>query len=153
MSVEQFLSYHGVSNVGIEFDSVSDASPYRICAALFHHGTRKLIGWTSVKLCNVEDSSNRYQCSREYLGLIVTFILIGRLFPQRVGQTSCPPIPFKWINDNSGALVWADKNKASSLARTTANMLVTSFQLLSNISLAWLTAFPRNFNGGYRSRI
>ena len=134
MSVEQFLSYHGVSSTGIEFDSVSDASPYRVCAALYHHQIRELVGWTSVKLCDVEDSSNRYQCSREYLGLIVTFILIGHLFPQRLGKTSCPPIPFKWINDNTGALSWADKNKASSLASITANMLVTSFQLLSNIS-------------------
>ena len=99
MSVEQFLSYHGASDVGIEFDSVSDASPYRVCAGVFYHGTRNLIGWTSVKLGNVEDSSNRFQCSREYLGLIVTFILIGLLFPQRLGQTSSPPIPFKWIND------------------------------------------------------
>ena len=135
MSIEQFLSYHGDSNSGIEFDSVSDASPYRICAALYHHQTNILIGWTSVKLCNVEDSGNRFQCSREYLGLILTFILIGKIFPNRLGKTSSPPIPFKWVNDNTGAIAWADKHKASSLASITANMLVSSFQLLSNITL------------------
>jgi len=135
ITIEQFLSLNGASDVGIEFDSVSDASPYRICAAIYHHGTRDLIGWTSVLLPFPEDIDNRFQCNREYLGLIITFILLGKLFPHRLGPTASSPIPFKWINDNTGALMWADKNKSSSLPSINANMIVTSFQVLSNLSL------------------
>ena len=126
MSIEQFLSFNGVSDCGVQYNSVSDASPFRICAAIYQHNTNQLVGWTSIALPYPEDTSNRYQCSREYIGLIVTFLLIGKLFPSRLGTTSAPPITFKWINDNTGALTWADKIKASSLASITANMLVTT---------------------------
>lgn len=142
ITVEQFLSLHGASDVGIEFDSVSDASPYRICAAIYRHGTKDLIGWTSVRLPYPEDTDNRFQCSREYLGLILTFLLLGKLFPHRVGSTESPAIPFWWINDNTGALTWADKNKASSLPSITANMFVSSIQLLSNLSLLGSSHLP-----------
>ena len=136
LPVEQFLSYNGASDAGIiEFESVSDASPYRVCAAIYHHDTHLLIGWTSILLPYPEDVDNRFQCSREYLGLIISFLLIGNLFPSRVGKTANPPIPFKWINDNTGALAWADKNKASSLTSIAANMIITTLQITSNITL------------------
>ena len=64
------------------------------------------------------------------------------VIPNRLGTTSAPPITFKWINDNTGALVWADKNKASSLASITSNMLVTTFQLISNITLLGTEHLP-----------
>jgi len=142
MSIEHFLSLNGALDLSTEFDSVSDASPYRVCAALYHHDTKVLIGWTSIRLPFEQDTDNRFQCSREYLGLIVTMLLVGLLFPGRLGPSSWLPIVFHWINDNTGALVWADKNKASSLASITSNMLVTSLQMLSNICLSGSSHLP-----------
>lgn len=142
ISIENFLSLNGALDIGTEFDSVSDASPYRVCAALYHHNTKELIGWTSIRLPFEDDVDNRFQCSREYLGLIITMLLIGKLFPGRLGPTSWLPLAFYWINDNTGALTWADKNKATSLASITANMIVSSLQMLSNICLVGSSHLP-----------
>jgi len=142
ISIPQFLSLNGAGNSGIEFDSVSDASPYRICAAIYHHNSKTLIGWTSVLLPFPRDTHNRYQTNREYIGLLVTFFLLAFSLPDRVNSTAYPPIVFKWINDNKGALVWADNNKTSSLPSILSNTVVTSFQLLTNISLAGSEHLP-----------
>jgi hypothetical protein len=143
VSIEQFLSMNGVYATGaIEFESVSDASPYRICSAIYRHGSETLIGWTSVLLPFEPDTHNRYQCNREYLGLITTFFLIGKLFPSRLTSSGLLSIVFKWINDNEGALVWADNNKTSSIPSMVANMIVSAFQVLSNITLVGSEHLP-----------
>ena len=95
-----------------------------------------LIAWTSVKLPFEADIKGQFQCSREYLGLLLTMFLIARALPDRSWDSHQPPITFRWVNDNSGALVWADKHKTSSLSGIVATMAVTSFQLLTNISFS-----------------
>jgi hypothetical protein len=133
--IDQFLAMNNASDIGAEFDLVSDASPYRICSAIYLHGTKTLLGWTSVLLPFEPDTHNRYQGNREYLGLLTSLFLTGRVLVNRLGSASAPPIPVKWINDNKGALAWADDNKTSSINSMTANMAVVGIQVTTNISL------------------
>jgi len=135
--IESYIATNSRSNIPLDIRSVSDASPYRICSAIYSDVDGSLIAWTSVALPFAPDIAGRYQCSREYLGLLLTLFLIARAFPERSRSSSSqPPITFRWVNDNKGALVWADKEKASSLASILATMAVTSFQLQTNISFA-----------------
>ena len=143
VSIEQFLSMNGVPGAGgIEFDSVSDASPYRICAAIYHHGTSSLLAWTSVLLPFEADKSTSYQCNREYLGLLITFFLIAKAFPSRLSSSGQPPISFKWINDNTGALAWGDALKVKEIPSLIANTVVSTFQITTNISLVGSEHLP-----------
>jgi len=139
--IEQYISMNGASTSAIQYRSVSDASPYRICAAFYSNETNSLVGWTSVKLPFQSDDNNSYQTNREYLGLLLTLFLISNTLSADVRSASGCPITVQWINDNTGALAWGDKNKATSLPSSVANIAVASYQVLTNVSLvgsAWI---------------
>jgi hypothetical protein len=55
--ISSYLAMHGLADSAIEFHSISDASPYRICAALYNHITGELVAWTSVLLPYQADSA------------------------------------------------------------------------------------------------
>ena len=122
--IESYIAVNSRDVISLDIRSVSDASPYRICAAIYSEVDDSLIAWTSVKLPFAADIKGQFQCSREYLGLLLSMFLIARAFPVRSADMSQPPITFRWVNDNTGALVWADKHKASSLASIVATMAI-----------------------------
>jgi len=133
--IEHYIMSNGGSDETVEFHSISDASPYRICVAFYTQPNHVLIGWSSILLPYPDDVRNQFQTNREYIGLMLTLFLIARLFPNRLATSSGPPIIFKWINDNRGALAWADKEKTSALPSILTNMVVSSFQMNTNITL------------------
>lgn len=133
--IEQYISMNGANTSAIRYRSVSDASPYRICSAIYCNQTGQLISWTSVKLPYDSDDTNSYQIHREYIGLLLTLFLISNSFPADVRSARWCPITFRWVNDNTGALVWADKNKSSSLPSIITTMAVAAYQVLTNVSL------------------
>jgi len=140
--IESYLAVNGKADQYIDLRSVSDASPYRICAAIYSNSDGSLLGWTSVKLNYAPDIKARFQCNREYLGLLLTMFLIARVFPDRSRSSSAAPLTFKWVNDNTGALAWAEKEKSSSLESIIATMAVTSVQMLTKIKLAGADWIP-----------
>jgi hypothetical protein len=133
--VVQYLARNGGNTQAIRYHSVSDASPYRICSAFYTSDTKELVGWTSVKLPYEADVNNKYQTNREYIGLLITLFLVSCALPAEIQNSSCHPITIKWINDNTGALTWFDKNKSSSLSSIITTMSVSAYQVLTNISL------------------
>jgi hypothetical protein len=140
--IEQYISMNGASTSAIQYRSVSDASPYRICTAFYSNDTNSLIGWSSVKLPFQKDDRNRYQTNREYLGLLLTLFLISNSLSSEVRSATGCPITVQWVNDNTGALSWNDKNKANSLPSAVANMAVSAYQVLTNVSLVGSVWIP-----------
>jgi hypothetical protein len=140
--VESYIRMNRCSLTPIEFYSISDASPYRICAAIYHQVSNTLAGWTSILLPYPPDTKNSFQVHREYIGHLISILLLMRLFPRRASRQSKGEIPFQWINDNLGALAWADKNKVATLPSIVANMAVSASQLLSNVSFISSTHLP-----------
>lgn len=70
------------------------------------------------------------------------FFLFQILFiSSDIRSASSQPIIFLWINDNTGALAWADKIKASWLPSASTNISVAAYQVLTNVALvgsAWI---------------
>eukprot|EP01036_Dinobryon_divergens_P061774 gene61774-biopygen27206 len=94
---------------------ISDASPWRLCAALYHRDTGHLMAWTTYRLPYAKDIEARSQGHREYLGNLLALILLIRFHKTRA-QWPRAPLEYYWVNDNQGALAWAEKKKCSSLA-------------------------------------
>lgn len=141
--IEHYIQVNGgAKDAAVEFHSVSDASPYRICVALYTQPAHQLVGWSSVLLPYPADTGNQFQTNREYIGLILTLILIARLFPHRLSTAAGLAILFRWINDNTGALAWADKTKSTSLPSIVANMFVAAFQMHTNVTLTGSEHLP-----------
>lgn len=140
--IETYLAMNGEGSRFFDFRSVSDASPYRICSAIYDNKSGSLLAWTSVKLNFAPDVKGQFQCNREYLGLLLTLFLIARKFPDRSRSPTKTPLSVQWVNDNTGALAWGDKEKSSSLPSTIVTMAVSSVQLLTNITLAGVDWIP-----------
>ena len=111
--------------------TVSDASPWRLCAALYHPITFLLLCWATLRLPYAKDVEGRSQGHREYLGFLFSTLMVVRYAKSRGIPTDA--FQYQWINDNMGALQWASKNKCSSLASQLACMAVSQIHMLSNI--------------------
>eukprot|EP01035_Chromulina_nebulosa_P039311 gene39311-biopygen26245 len=57
---------------------ISDASPWRLCAALYHGDTGHLMAWTTYRLPYAKDIEARSQGHPEYLGNLLALILLIR---------------------------------------------------------------------------
>ena len=55
---------------------ISHASPWRLCAALYHIETLQLMAWTTYRLPYAKDIDARSQGHREYLGNLLALILL-----------------------------------------------------------------------------
>jgi len=110
---------------------IADASPWRLCAAIYHPQTSVLLAWATFRLPYAKDFEGRSQGHREYLGYLFSVLLILRYVKQCGTSKIC--FQYKWINDNKGALQWADKDKCSSLASQFACMAVSQIHMFSNI--------------------
>jgi len=113
---------------------ISDASPWRLCAAIYDPRSGKLLLWSTYRLPYADDVKARYQGHREYLGHVFSTILLIKYAASKKGVTG--PLYYQWVNDNSGALAWARKQKCASLSGQYACFAVTQLHLLAEIYMA-----------------
>jgi hypothetical protein len=110
---------------------ISDASPWRLCAALYHPVTSRLLAWSEYRLPYEKDIDGRHQGRREYLGYLFSVLLMV-LYTKR-NNLSKTPFQYQWINDNKGALAWAHKDKCSSLASQLTCLVVSQIHMFTKI--------------------
>jgi hypothetical protein len=113
------------------FDVVSDASPWRLAAALYLSGSSTVLAWSSILLPFAAGAENKYQLHREYLGYLLSLLLI-LAHTRTVGH---PLIPYRWINDNLGALSWSAKHRCSSPSSVIACFASSQLHLLRPLIL------------------
>ena len=129
--IDVYLASFGASD-DLAVRVVSDASPWRVAAGLYHPQTGQLLGWSTLLLPFASGNEHRFQTQREYLGHLFSILLILAYFKP---SASSPMLTYRWVNDNTGALEWAANNKCSSLSSQFACLAVSQLNLLSNI---WL---------------
>ena len=92
--------------------TVSDASPWRLCAELYNAQMGGVLAWASYRLPYEKDVVCKSQGHREYLG---HFLCIQLMVKYAIARPAAP-LKYFWINDNKGALAWAEKHRCASLA-------------------------------------
>jgi len=122
--------YLGAPSDVVSHQVVSDASPWRLCAALYHPQTKDLLAWTTYRLPYGKDIRAQFQCQREYLGHVLSSILVAQ-YRQKARHTG--PFYYQWINDNTGALQWAASHKCDSEASQYACLAITQIHMSSKI--------------------
>jgi hypothetical protein len=108
------------------FDVVSDASPWRIAAAVYLPGSNEVIAWSTILLPFSTGGENKYQLHREYLGYLFSLLLL--LAYSRPSASAF--VPYRWINDNMGALAWSQKHRCSSSSSVVACFATSQLHLL-----------------------
>ena len=112
---------------------ISDASPWRLCAAIYDPETSELLAWATYRLPYERDVAGRHQGHREYLGhLFSTILFIAYMHDKREQKTVAS---YQWINDNNGALAWAKKHKCASLAGQYTCFAATQLHIHAHIHL------------------
>ena len=89
---------------------VSDASPWRLAAALYHARSGALLAWSTILLPFPKDAEGRFQMNREFLGHLFSLLLLLK-YHGRAQQST--PLLYEWVNDNRGALAWSATHKCS----------------------------------------
>jgi hypothetical protein len=115
------------------FDLVSDASPWRLAAALYDSQSHSILAWSTLLLPFAPGGENTFQIHREYLGHLFSLLLL-LTFTRDVRPFS-GIVPYRWVNDNTGALAWAAQHRCSSISSTLACFAVSQFHLLSPLTL------------------
>ena len=82
--------------------------PWRLCAALYHPTSNELLSWSTYRLPYARDIRAQFQVQREYLGHLLATILVARNGHQSERNNH---LSYEWINDNTGALKWAENHK------------------------------------------
>jgi hypothetical protein len=126
--IDTYLGHYGGQPPYI---TISDASPWRLCAAIFTPDSPDIVAWCTVRLPYATDARAQWQGNREYLGhLLALILLIAHC------RASPGPRPYQWINDNTGALAWAAEQKCSSLASQYACLAVSQLHLMGRLLMA-----------------
>ena len=112
------------------FIVITDASPWSLCAALYDPTSNELIIWTTYRLPYASDIRAQFQVQRKYLDHLLATILVARHGQQEIIN----PISYEWINDNTGALKWAENHKCDSEASQYACLAVTQLHQRAKIS-------------------
>jgi len=99
------------------------------------------LGWSTLLLPFAKGKENTFQTHREYLGHLFSLLLVLN-FVRKTSFRDSSMITYRWINDNTGALAWAEKDKCSSLASQIACLAVSQLNLLSNIWLMGSVHLP-----------
>ena len=123
--------YLGAPHNARHFIVVTDASPWRLCAALYDPTSHELILWTTYRLPYARDIRAQFQVQREYLGHLLATILLARHGHREVTT----PLSYEWINDNTGALKWAEQYKCQSEASQYACLAVSQLHQRAKISV------------------
>jgi hypothetical protein len=124
---------------------ISDASPWRLAAGLYDYRTGRLLCWTTLLLPYSSSNAHRYQTQREYLGHLLSLLLIlahSARSPSVVGTSS-----YQWVNDNTGAISWVNTHKCRSLAGLVACMAVSQINLLADVWAADAIHIPGSTMG------
>jgi hypothetical protein len=98
--------------------AVSDASPWRLCAALYCAQTGGVLAWATYRLPYEKDVVCKSQGHLEYLGHLLSIILMIKY----ASTQPTAPLEYFWVDDNQGALAWAEKHRCASLASQYACM-------------------------------
>jgi hypothetical protein len=114
---------------------ISDASPWKLGAAIWESESGKFLCYTSYALPFV-DELEKYQNLREYLGLLLSLILV------RVHYRDTEIKDIEWTNDNTTALSWAEDNKCASSYVHFANVIMSWFQIYTGINVARVNRIP-----------
>ena len=69
------------------------------------------------------------QGHREYMGHLLSIILMIKY----ASTQPAAPLEYFWVNDNKGALAWAEKHRCASLASQYACMAVTQLHIQNDI--------------------
>lgn len=124
----------------VHWKVISDASPWRLAAGLYDFESGRLLCWTTLLLPYSSTNADRFQTHREYLGHLLSLLLIiahkARLPPSAGTST------YQWVNDNTGAIAWANKHKCSSLASMFACLAVSQINMLTDVWAADATHIP-----------
>ena len=140
VSIEQFARYD-MNNFSPRV-VVSDSSTPRVAAGYYHRSpsnTLQLLAWSAfdfpfVYSPGIHDATN-FQTQREYLGLLLSLIL-SHIFIMVNDEHRDQPLT--WVNDNTGALTWADNHRCSSASAQSTAMAVSWFQIQSNTHLHYV---------------
>ena len=110
--------------------TVLDASPWRLCAALNSAVTGQVLAWATYRLPYEKDIVCKSQGHREYLGHLLSILLHVKYSKAHQANT----LQYYWVNDNKGALAWAEKNRCKSIAsHQYACMAVSQLHLQNDI--------------------
>ena len=140
MTIQEYL---GAPHNARHFIVVIDTSPWRLCAALYDPTSNELLIWTTYRLPYSRDIRAQFQVQREYLGHLLATILVARHGHREVTT----PLSYEWINDNTGALKWAETHKCDSEASQYACLAVTQLHQRAKISV-WDTTHRAGIHMG-----
>jgi len=90
-----------------------------------------VLAWTTYRLPYEKDVVCKSQGHREYL--VVGHLLSILLMVKYASARPAAPLQYFWINDNKGALAWAEKLQCASLASQYACMAVSQFHIQNDI--------------------
>ena len=113
--------------------SISDASPWRVCSALYNPSDKHLLAWGTYFWPYAQDILAQHQGHREYMGNLFTQLLLMKyssLYP------SSNVLCYQWVNDNVGAIKWVADNKCASLAVQYACLASTQLMMNAPIYMA-----------------
>ena len=113
----------------------SDASPWRLAAAIHDPVTRRVVAWSTILLPFAQGNENRFHVQREYLGHLFSIILLVAHSAALSGSIPSKQLSYRWINDNTGALKWAAAHKCSSAMSQFACLAVTRLVLTANVDI------------------
>ena len=70
--------YLGAPQHARHFIVITDASPWRLCAALYDPTSNELLSWTTYRLPYARDIRAQFQVQREYFGHLLATTLVAR---------------------------------------------------------------------------
>ncbi len=116
---------------------ISDAGPNQVGAAILDKNTGMFLCYTKFKF-SFDDINNKFQNIREYLGQLISCILVYTYFKGK--DISYNNI--EWTNDSTTAVSWARTNKCSSAQGHFANIIMSWFQIYSSFTVTQVMRIP-----------
>jgi hypothetical protein len=118
-----------------EFYTESDAGPEGVGAVIYdRHGT--MLAYTGYRLPWQQDSDNKFQNQREYIGLLIALVLLHRVCeqtPQGIAHLRHKAVSVQFTGDNTTAQSWIEKEKCKSRGGQMSCMAITWMQVQSQL--------------------
>jgi hypothetical protein len=144
VSLDIFLIGSGCNS--LQWKVVSDASPWRLAAGLYDFASGQLLCWSTYLLPYSSTDAHRFQTQREYLGHLLSVLLIVAYRATKLpilSETSS----YQWVNDNTGAISWVNANKCRSPSSSFACMAVSQLNMISDVWAAEAIHIPGDTMG------
>jgi hypothetical protein len=97
-----------------------------VAAAVYVSGSSSVLAWSTLRFPFAAGAENKFQIHREYLGYLFSLILLLA----HVRPSSASLLPYRWINDNLGAIAWSTKHRCSSPSSVVACFASSQFHIL-----------------------